>query len=94
MDLEVSQNRGPLGARKLCGDYEGIMGSECRLTLWEFSEGTLLGTPNREPQEYSRYIIGIYLPGSLYIPLYSCRILGVPSTVSLYRDPLVSRLRL
>ena len=30
------------------------------------NKGTLLGTPNREPQEYSRYIIGIYLPGSLY----------------------------
>ena len=28
--------------------------------------GTLLGTPNREPQEYSRNIRGIYLPGSLY----------------------------
>ena len=24
-------------------------------------KGILLGTPNREPQEYSRYIIGIYL---------------------------------
>ena len=24
-------------------------------------KGTLLGTPNREPQEYNRYIIGIYL---------------------------------
>ena len=24
-----------------------------------------MGTPNREPQEYSRKIIGIYLPGSL-----------------------------
>ena len=66
MDLEVSQNGGPLAARKLCGDYEGIMGSECRLTLWDYSEGTLLGTPNRESQEYSRYIIGIYLPGFLY----------------------------
>ena len=30
------------------------------------NKGTLLGTPNREPQEHSRYIIGIYLPGSLY----------------------------
>ena len=28
--------------------------------------GTLLGTPNREPQECSRNIIGIYLPGPLY----------------------------
>ena len=27
-------------------------------------KGTLLGTPNREPQEYSRNIIGMYLPGS------------------------------
>ena len=30
------------------------------------SKGTLMGTPNREPQEYNRNIIGIYLPGSLY----------------------------
>ena len=29
-------------------------------------EGTLLGTPNREPQEYSRNIVELYLPGSLY----------------------------
>ena len=35
------------------------------LCLSPFYKGTLLGTPNREPQEYSRYIIGIYLPGSL-----------------------------
>ena len=28
-------------------------------------KGTLLGTPNREPQEYSRKIIGNYLTGSL-----------------------------
>ena len=25
-----------------------------------------MGTPNREPQEYSRNIIGMYVPGSLY----------------------------
>ena len=41
-----------------------------RLQAWSLGmegfKGTLLGTPNREPQEYSRYIIGIYLPGSLY----------------------------
>ena len=30
------------------------------------TEGTVLGTPNREPQEYSRNIMGIYLPGSSY----------------------------
>ena len=40
-------------------------------------KGTLLGTPNTEPQEYSRYIIGSYLPGSLfhYIPTI---LLGFP----------------
>ena len=37
-----------------------------------------MGTPNREPQEYSRNIIGIYLPQGPYIPLYSYYILGVP----------------
>ena len=49
--------------------------------------GTLLGTPNWEPQEYSRYIIGIYLPGSLYTSiflLYSWgSLFGVPSRVPL-----------
>ena len=50
-------------------------------------KGTLLGTPNWEPQEYSRYIIGIYLPGSLYsiiFLLYSWgSLFGVPSRVPL-----------
>ena len=50
-------------------------------------KGILLGTPNREPQEYSRYIIGIYLPGSLYsiiFLLYSWgSLFGVPSRVPL-----------
>ena len=50
-------------------------------------KGTLLGTPNREPQEHSRYIIGIYLPGSLYsiiFLLYSGgSLFGVPSRVPL-----------
>ena len=46
----------------------------------------LLGTPNREPQEYSRNIIEYKDPGR-YIPviflLYSCGSLcGVPSEVS------------
>ena len=54
-----------------------------------FSKRTLLGTPNREPQEYSRYIIGIYLPGSLYsiiFLLYSWGSrFGVPSRVPLFR---------
>ena len=51
------------------------------------NKGTLLGTPKREPQEYSRYIIGIYLPGSLYsiiFLLYSWgSLFGVPSRVPL-----------
>ena len=37
----------------------------CRPGHRRFYKGTLLGTPSREPQEYSRYIIGVYLPGSL-----------------------------
>ena len=41
-------------------------------------KGTLLGTPNREPQEYSRNIMGIYLPGSVYSIICSYHILGVP----------------
>ena len=38
---------------------------------------TLLGTQNREPQEYSWNIIGIYLPGSLYSVIF-LYVLGVP----------------
>ena len=57
----------------------GVEASACK--------GTLLGTPNWEPQEYSRYIIGIYLPGSLYsiiFLLYSWGSqFGVPSRVPL-----------
>ena len=36
--------------------------------------GTSMGTPDREPQEYSRNGLGIYLPQSLY----SYHILGFP----------------
>ena len=48
---------------------------------------TLLGTPDREPQEYSRDIIGIYLPGSfnsIIFLLYSWgSLFAVPSKVPL-----------
>ena len=51
-------------------------------------KGTLLGTPNREPQEYSRNIIGMYLPGSLcsiIFLLYSWgSLFGVPNRVPLH----------
>ena len=43
------------------------------------SKGTLLGTPNREPQEYNRNIrtqVGIFLLYSFYIPGVPC--LGFP----------------
>ena len=51
------------------------------------SKGTLLGTPNREPQEYSRNIMEYKDPGR-YIPiiylLYSWgSLFGVPSRVPL-----------
>ena len=46
-----------------------------------------MGTPNREPQENSRNIRGIYLLGSLYSPiflLYSLgSLFGVPINVPL-----------
>ena len=51
------------------------------------SKETLMGTSNRQPQEYSRNIIGIYLPGSLYtiiFLLYSWgSLFGVPIKVPL-----------
>ena len=48
-----------------------------------------MGTPNREPQEYSRYIIGIYLPEALYSIIFLlfswASLFGVPSRVPLLR---------
>ena len=41
----------------LCGVY----GKYTVLHPILLNKGTLLGTPNREPQEYRRYIMGIYL---------------------------------
>ena len=47
-----------------------------------------MGTPNRKPEEYSRNIIGIYLPGSLrsFISLLHSwgSVFGVPSEVPLF----------
>ena len=64
---------------------------------WGHNKGTLLGTPNREPQEYSRYIIGIYLPGSLYsiiFLLYSWgSLFGVPSRVPLHKENVGGAIR-
>ena len=34
------------------------------------SKGAVLGTPNREPQEYSRNITGMYPPGSLFSVIF------------------------
>ena len=55
-----------------------------------------MGTPNREPQEYSRNIIGIHLPGSLYsiiFLLYSLgSLFGVPITVTFKTGARVERL--
>ena len=57
------------------------------LSAGRLSKGTLLGTPNREPQEYSRNIMEYKDPGR-YVPiiylLYSWGYLfGVPSRVPL-----------
>ena len=50
-----------------------------------YNKGTLMGTPKREPQEYSRNTIGIYLPGSLLL-LYSWgSLFGVPIKFPLYK---------
>ena len=69
--------------RGCAGTYEDAMQGSgvCK------TEGTLLGTPNREPQEYSRNIMEYKDPGR-YIPiiylLYSWgSLFGVPSRVPL-----------
>ena len=80
--LQVLSLRGESPGHKLFWHF--LIGS----LGYSFDKGTLLGTPNKEPQEYSRYIIGIYLPGSLYsiiFLLYSRgSLFGVPSRVPLF----------
>ena len=83
MNLQV------VGAPMIFGkDIHGGSGVLCTcgggsedLSKYTLGKGTLLGTPN------SRYIIGIYLPGSLYsiiFLLYSWgSLFGVPSRVPL-----------
>ena len=67
------------------------------LGVGEISKGNLMGTPNREPQEYSRNIMGIYLPGSYYsikFLLYSWgSLFGVPIRVPLIRVEAASLTR-
>ena len=46
--------------------------------LVKLYKGALMGTPNREPQEYSRNIIGIYLSGSFYSYYTPTIFLGFP----------------
>ena len=63
--------------------------SHREVRVGRFNKGTLLGTPNREPQEYSRNIMEYKDPGT-YIPiiclLYSWgSLFGVPSRVPLFK---------
>ena len=55
-----------------------------------------MGTPNREPQEYSRNIIEIHLPGSLYsiifLPYSLGSLFGVPTAVTFKTGARVERL--
>ena len=72
----------PIGVRLgFYWDNGKYNGNDCNIN------GALLGTSNREPQEYSRYIIGIYLPGSLYSIIFLLNswgsLFGVPSRVPL-----------
>ena len=65
----------------------GFRRQDFRALGFRMYNGTLMGTPNREPQEYSRNIIGIYLPGSLYSILFLLHswgfLFGVPKLVPL-----------
>ena len=62
-----------MGGGQNYGSFLGTLNTRCRTII----KGNLLGTPNREPQEYSRNImeykdlVGIFL-------LYTYYILGVP----------------
>ena len=65
--------------------WNDIHGSHMYLVVAPINKGTLLGTPNREPQEYSRNTMEYKDPGR-YIPiiylLYSWGArFGVPSRV-------------
>ena len=65
--------------------------------LSAIGHGTLLGIPNREPQEYSRNKKGIYLPGSLpsiIFLLYSWgSLFGVPSKGGFDKVPMTLGIR-
>ena len=56
------------------GFFSDILGVHARHNI----KGALMGTPNREPQEYSRNIIGIYLSGSFYSYYTPTIFLGFP----------------
>ena len=58
-----------------CGAIEDFFGDGC--ASWSIIKGTLLGTPNREPQEYSRNIMEYKDPVGIFL-LYTYYILGVP----------------
>ena len=63
---------------KVSCSREGLLVARKLFRAVGYNTGTLLGTPNREPQEYSRYIIGIYLPGTLYSYYIPTIFLGFP----------------
>ena len=95
--------RNSLPCQKRCADFWipvsqknpcRIHGSTPLCTLkpsYTLIQRVLLGTPNREPQEYSRNVIGIYLPESLYsiiFLLYSWgSLFGFSSKVPLPEGP-------
>ena len=70
--------------------YNGDPNRDHDFDMNPYKKGTLMGTLKREPQEYSRNMIGIYLPGSLYsiiFLLYSWgSLFGVPIEVRLYES--------
>ena len=54
--------------------------------------GTSMGTPNSEPQEYSRNVVGIYLPGYFdiaitFLPYSWGSLFGLPIQVPLEPSP-------
>ena len=79
----VRQEGNPKNLVKEASEYSNLMAgiflSTRSILCLEFSikkgaPKTVMGTQNREPQEYSRNMIGNYLPSSSY----SCHLLAVP----------------
>ena len=74
--MESQDAKGYFGPDSVCVGSDLLSFKKVSTPTGNVFKGTLLGTPNREPQEYSRNIMEYKDPG-IYL-LYTYYILGVP----------------